>query len=294
MHVKNMQNDFNSLLPGAGKMSRRGFVATMAAVTGFALATHPVQAQTLIETTSDGLDTGDTTIPTFDQSMLPVFYARPAGSHPVPVVLVVSEIFGVHEYIRDTARRLAHAGYLAIAPELFFRQGDPRQIESVAEIIQTIVSQVPDEQVMLDLDACAAWASEKAGDASRLGITGFCWGGRITWLYAAHNPELRAGVAWYGRLDGLPSEKQPQYPIDIAADLHAPVLGLYGGEDQGIPVEDVETMREELEQAGKESLIVLYPDAPHAFHADYRPSYREAEALDGWQKMLEWFDRNSN
>ncbi|MHC3017505.1 dienelactone hydrolase family protein [Klebsiella pneumoniae] len=291
MHSHDQQTDFNSLLPNSGTMTRRGFVTTMA-VAGFALAAQPVQAQSVISTSDEGLDTGDTSIASHDGKMLPLYYARPAGTEALPVVLVVSEIFGVHEYIRDTARRLAHAGYLAIAPELFFREGDPRQIESVGEIIQNIVSRVPDAQVMLDLDHCAAWSATQGGDPSRLGITGFCWGGRITWLYAAHNPQLKAGVAWYGRLDGLPSERQPQHPIDIAADLHAPVLGLYGDQDQGIPVEDVEAMLADLAHAGKNSEIVLYPDAPHAFHADYRPSYREDAAQDGWKRLLDWFGRH--
>ncbi len=285
-----MQNthdpQFDSLLPAA-RLSRRGFVTTLAAA-GFALAVQPVQAQSVISTDTAGLDTGEAAI-AVDGGELPVYFARPAAGDTLPVILVVQEIFGVHEYIRDVCRRLAHEGYLAIAPELFFRQGDPSTIESVGEILQGIVAKVPDAQVMADLDACAAWAAGKGGDATRLGITGFCWGGRIALLYAAHNPALKAAVAWYGSLDGAPSEHRPKHPIDVVDALHAPVLGLYGGQDQGISLDDVEMMREALEKAGQPSEIVVYPDAPHAFHADYRPSYRKEEAEDGWQRLTAWF-----
>jgi len=278
--------EFDSLLPAA-HMDRRGFVTTLAAA-GFALAVQPVQASSVISTDSAGLDVGSTTI-TLGDGALPVYFARPAQGDKLPVVLVVQEIFGVHEHIRDVCRRLAKRGYLAIAPELFFRQGDPTKLENVADILSAIVSKVPDAQVLADLDACAAWAGSRGGDAARLAITGFCWGGRITWLYAAHNPGLKAGVAWYGRLDGAPSDKQPQQPIDVAAHLTAPVLGLYGGQDQGIPLDDVEAMREAMKAAGKSGEIIVYPDAPHAFHADYRPSFRKDEAEDGWKRLLEWF-----
>lgn len=281
--------DFDSLLP-AMPLDRRAFVTTLVAA-GFALAVQPVHAQTVIATDSDGLDTGSVSIPV-QGGELPAFFARPAGGTNLPTVLVVQEIFGVHEYIRDVCRRLAKLGYLAIAPELFFRQGDPSTISSVPEIIQNIVSKVPDAQVMSDLDALAAWAGSNGGDPARLAITGFCWGGRITWLYAAHNPNLKAGVAWYGRLDGIPGELTPKHPLDIAANLNAPVLGLYGGQDQGIPLTDVEAMQDALESAGGKSEIFVYPDAPHAFHADYRPSFRKEAAEDGWQKLKEWLTRH--
>jgi len=277
---------FDSLLPAA-RLDRRGFVTTLAAA-GFALAVQPVHAQTVITTDADGLDTGDVPLPV-EGGNLPVYFARPAGGRDLPTVLVVQEIFGVHEHIKDVCRRFAKAGYLAIAPELYFRQGDPRTIDNVAELLQAIVSKVPDAQVLADLDACAAWAAGNGGDAERLAITGFCWGGRIVWLYAAHNPKLKAGVAWYGRLDSPPTDLQPRHPVDVAAELKAPVLGLYGGADQGIPLEDVELMREELERAKSPSTIHVYPDAPHAFHADYRPTYRKEEAQDGWKRALEWF-----
>ncbi len=278
--------EFDSLLPAA-QMDRRAFVTTLAA-TGFALAVQPVHAQSVITTPADGLDAGTATVAAGGDA-LPVYYARPAGGSKLPTVLVVQEIFGVHAHIADVCRRLAKLGYLAIAPELYFRQGDPSKVENVGAIISDIVSKVPDAQVMADLDACAAWAATQGGDGTRLMITGFCWGGRITWLYAAHNPKLTAGVAWYGRIDGAPSELTPKHPIDVAASLHAPVLGLYGGKDQGIPPEDVEAMREALKKAGSRSEIVVYPDAPHAFHADYRPSYRKQEAEDGWGRLKAWF-----
>ncbi len=282
-------SQFDSLLPSA-KLDRRGFVTTLAAA-GFALAVQPVHAQTVITTDADGLDTGDAALDVAG-GKLPVYFARPAGGKDLPTVLVVQEIFGVHEHIKDVCRRFAKQGYLAIAPELFFRQGDPRTIENVGEIIQSIVNKVPDAQVLSDLDACAAWAAKNGGDPARLAITGFCWGGRITWLYAAHNPQLKVGVAWYGRLDSAPSELQPKQPVDLAADLKAPVLGLYGGADQGIPLDDVDLMRDELKRAGSPSEIHVYPDAPHAFNADYRPTYRKEEAEDGWKRLLEWFKRH--
>ena len=282
-------SQFDSLLPSA-KLDRRGFVTTLAAA-GFALAVQPVHAQTVITTDADGLDTGDAALDV-EGGKLPVYFARPAGGKDLPTVLVVQEIFGVHEHIKDVCRRFAKQGYLAIAPELFFRQGDPRTIENVAELIQAIVSKVPDAQVLADLDACAAWAAKNGGDPARLAITGFCWGGRITWLYAAHNPQLKVGVAWYGRLDSAPSELQPKQPVDLAADLKAPILGLYGGADQGIPLDDVDLMRDELKRAGSPSEIHVYPDAPHAFNADYRPTYRKEDAEDGWKRLLEWFKRH--
>lgn len=283
-------SEFDSLLPSA-RLDRRAFVATFAAA-GFALAVQPVQASTVISTDSKGLEDGDAKIKVGNDA-LPVYFARPAGGEKRPTVLVVQEIFGVHAYIRDVCRRLAKLGYLAIAPELYFRQGDPTKADNVGAILSGIVSKVPDAQVMGDLDACATWATSHGGDPDRLAITGFCWGGRITWLYAAHNPKLKAGVAWYGRLDGAPSELNPKHPLDIAASLHAPVLGLYGGQDQGIPLDDVEAMREALKDAGKPGELVVYPDAPHAFHADYRPSYRPTEAADGWQRLQAWLKQNN-
>jgi carboxymethylenebutenolidase len=204
---------------------------------------------------------------------------------------VVQEVFGCDDYLKDTCRRLAKRGYQAIAPELYARQGEPGEATSREELFK-IVGRVSDAQVAGDLDACAAWAERNDGDPTRLGVTGFCWGGRAVWLYAAHNPKLKAGVAWYGRLTGEATELQPKYPIDVAADLKAPVLGLYGGKDQGIPLADVEKMRAALAAAKQPSEFVVYPDAQHAFHADYRPSYSAAAANDGWAKCLAWFRKH--
>lgn len=258
---------------------------------GFAAAVLPVVAQTAIRTDAAGLVVGEVMVPVGEFKM-PVYRAMPAGRSHLPVVLVVSEIFGVHEYIADVARRFAKQGYLAIAPELFVRQGDAGSYGEIARLLAEVVSQVPDAQVMRDLDACVAWAGTNGGDARRVAVTGFCWGGRVAWLYAAHNPSLKAGAAWYGRLSGPSSALQPVHPLDVAARLHAPVLGLYGGKDEGIPLEHVERMKATLaagSEAAKRSAFVVYPEAPHAFHADYRPSYRQDAAEDGWRRCLAWF-----
>ncbi len=270
-------------------LSRREMVVTTLA-TGFAAAVQPVVAQTMITTDTEGLEAGETKIKVEDGE-IPAYQAMPAEGGPFPVVLVVQEIFGVHEHIKDICRRLAKEGYMAIAPELFARQGDVSGL-SINEILP-IVAKVPDQQVMSDLDAAVAHAAASGrADTNRLAITGFCWGGRIAWLYAAHNPNLKAAVAWYGRLVGQQSETTPRHPIDIASELKAPVLGLYGAADQGIPVETVERMRSACEAAGKTCEIIIYPDAPHAFHADYRPSYRPEPAKDGWSRMLAWFRKH--
>lgn len=267
--------------------NRREFLVT-ALGAGFALAVLPVAAET-ITTDSRGLTAGPVTIPVAD-GMIPAYRALPENGEDLPLVLVVQEIFGVHEHIRDVCRRLAKRGYFAVAPELYARQGDVSKLETITQIIERVVSKVPDAQVLADLDATTAWAAASGQvDAERLAITGFCWGGRIVWLYAAHNPALKAGVAWYGRLTSQRDELQPRHPLDLAAQLKAPVLGLYGGADTGIAVEDVERMRTALKAAGQSSEIVVYPDAPHGFHADYRPSYRKDAAEDGWQRMLMWF-----
>ena len=270
-------------------LTRRGFVVTTLAV-GFALAVRPVSAETIV-TDSTGLKAGEIVIRTGD-GRIPAYRARPANGSAVPVVLVVQEIFGVHEHIKDLCRRLAKLGYLAIAPELYARQGDVSRLSSIDEILK-IVAKVPDAQVLSDLDAAAAWANESGeGNTEQLGITGFCWGGRMVWLYAAHNAALKAGVAWYGRLVGTPSDLQPQHPIDVASVLKAPVLGLYGGDDKGIPLDTVERMERELKKAGSSSHIVVYPHTPHGFNADYRPSYRKEQAEDGWKRLQEWFTRH--
>jgi len=270
------------------QITRRGF-AGVALGAGFALAVQPVSAETII-TPEDGLDTGDVTV-TVGAEAIPAYRARPQGKTGEGVVIVTQEIFGVHEHIRDLCRRLAKAGYYAIAPDLYVRQGDPTKAEDIKTLVETIVSKVPDAQVMGDLDATAAFAANEGADAAKLAITGFCWGGRIVWLYAAHQPALKAGVAWYGRLVGEPDALHPQHPVDIAKELKAPVLGLYGEKDGGIPLESIEAMRAALGPDSPSSIHV-YPGAPHGFNADYRESYVEADAKDGWAKMVAFFAAN--
>jgi carboxymethylenebutenolidase len=292
-------NDFNSLVP-AQNFSRRGFVGATVSATvsagvgvGFAASVLPVSAQT-IKTDSTGLTVGEVTIMVGDFKMA-AYRAAPAGKTNLPVVLVISEIFGVHEHIADVARRFAKLGYLAIAPEMFLRQGDAQGYAEISKLIAEVISKVPDAQVMADLDATVAWAQANGGDTSKLGITGFCWGGRITWMYAAHNPKVKAGVAWYGRLVGAPNALSPTNPVDVVAKLGGPVLGLYGGADTGIPQASVDTMKAALatgNDAAKRSEFVVYPDTPHAFHADYRPSYRKEAADDGWKRATAWFKAN--
>jgi carboxymethylenebutenolidase len=275
----------------APELSRRQFVVTSLAV-GFAAAVRPVQAETVVTTDAVGLSAGEVMIPAGGIE-IPGYRAMPAGASRRPVVLVVQEIFGVHEHIKDVCRRLAKLGYLAVAPSLYARQGDVSKMTDIQQIVSEVVSKVPDAQVMADLDATVAWADGGGeGDAAKVGITGFCWGGRIVWLYAAHSVRLKAGVAWYGRLMGAPNDLQPIPPIDVVKALRAPVLGLYGGADQGIPLADVERMRVALKASGQASEIVVYPDAPHGFHADYRPSYRPEAAKDGWRRLQEWFKKN--
>lgn len=283
-------SDFDCPVPGL-PLSRQVFVSdTLAA--GYALAVRPRSGQSVIQTSADGLVAGDIHIRGVDKTAVRAYWVQPAGKGPFPTVLVVQEIFGIHEYIRDTCRRLARQGYQAIAPNLFQRYGDPMGIPTVQEIMTDIVAEVADAQVLSDLDACATWAATNGGDPQRLSLTGFCWGGRIAWLYAAHNPCLRAAVAWYGRLTGKSSPMTPRHPVELAGALQAPVLGLYGGNDASIPQEDVEAMREAIASSGKRAEIVVYPEAGHAFHADYRPSFRAADAANGWARMLEWFRTN--
>ena len=262
---------------------------------GYAVATWPI-AETAIRTETQGLQAGEVKIPSFDGFEVPGYAARLNTGGRLPIVLVIQEIFGVHEHIKDVCRRLAQEGYYAIAPELYARQGDVSQMQDIQQIIQQVVSKVPDQQVMLDLDATVDYAVQSGqGDAERLGITGFCWGGRVVWLYSAHQPRLKAGAAWYGRLVAAPhanSALNPKQPVDVAGELHGAILGLYGGKDEGIPLATVEQMRAALAAAGKSGTcqIVVYPEAGHAFNADYRPSYHRASALDAWAKMLTWFN----
>ena len=297
---QDQKSEFDALLPGksteAGASRRTALKAALGV--GYAATAMPIMAQTAIKTPSDGLKTGETT---FDVNgfKVPAFYAAPAGKTNLPVILVIQEIFGVHEYIADTARRFAQAGYLAIAPELFARQGDPTKYGEMAKLQAEVVSKVPDEQVMADLDGAVKWAGSNGGDLKKVGITGFCWGGRITWLYASQSKNVKAGVAWYGRLVGTASALQPMHPVDLAAQISAPVLGLYGEKDGGIPLTTVDQMKAALAEAGgkgnaaaKASEFVIYADAPHAFHADYRPSYRKEAADDGFKRALAWFKTN--
>jgi carboxymethylenebutenolidase len=284
--------ELDSLAPSRA-FSRRDFARTSVGA-GFAAAVMPIEAQTQIKTESAGLTVSEVTIAVGDFKM-PAYRAMPAGRSALPVVLVLSEIFGVHEHIADVARRFARQGYLAIAPELFVRQGDAGSYGEIAKLMSEVVSQAPDAQVMADLDACVAWARANGGDTSKLAVTGFCWGGRITWLYAAHNPGVKAGVAWYGRLVGETNALQPAHPVDVAGKLKAPVLGLYGEKDAGIALDSVDKMKQALaagSAAAKKSEFVIYPEAPHAFHADYRPSYRKDAADDGWKRCLAWFKSN--
>ena len=298
MTNKNWVDDIESLVDVDAKAhagaSRRDVLRGALGV-GFAAAVLPVSANT-ISTPIAGLDTKEIQIKVDDEDV-PVYVAKPEGKTTgMPVVLVISEIFGAHEHICDIARRFAREGYLAMAPELFIRQGDPMGYAQIADLIREVISKTPDEQVRRDLDACVAWAKQNGGDVSRLGITGFCWGGRQVWMYAASQPLVKAAVAWYGRLEGEPTPFTPQHPVQVADKIQAPVLGLYGGADRGISLESVERMKALLGDAGKKgnkaaaaSAFVVYPDAPHAFHADYRPSYRKEAAQDGWQRCLAWF-----
>lgn len=294
---QDQKNQFDSLLPGrtteAGASRRTALKAALGV--GYAATAMPIMAQSAITTPEAGLTTGQEVIDVAGASV-PLYYAMPAGKKNLPVVLVVQEIFGVHAYIADTCRRFAKAGYLAIAPDLYARYGDASTYKEIAKLMSELVAKVPDAEVMADLDAVVGWAAENGGNTKKLAVTGFCWGGRVTWLYAAHNPAVKAGVAWYGRLVGASTELTPKHPVDLAASLKGPVLGLYGGQDSGIPLTTVNTMKDALAEAGakgnraaKASEFVVYPQAPHAFHADYRPSYRKEAAEDGFQRALAWF-----
>jgi carboxymethylenebutenolidase len=291
--MKNLTHDFDSLVANTSlsdDLDRRSFMK-VALGSSFAAAVLPVAAQSVVKTDTASLLAGTVTL-TVKGQQVPMYRAQPAGKSNLPVVLVVSEIFGVHEHIADVARRFAKQGYLALAPELFVRQDDPHAVRAIADLMKEIVAKVPDEQVMGDLDACVDWAKANGGNPDKMAITGFCWGGRITWLYASHNPRLKAAVAWYGRLVGDHTALTPKQPVDIAPDLKVPVLGLYGGRDDSIPQESVDKMRAALAQGSSGSEIVVYPDSGHAFHADYRPSYVAADARDGWKRCLAWLSEH--
>ncbi len=292
------QREVDSMRPSSmQETTRRSFMTRTvggAVGAGFAAAAGPVMAQTVVKTDTVGLKAGEVMLKVGDTQM-PVYVAQPEGKTNLPVILVVSEIFGVHEHIADVVRRFAKAGYYAMAPELFIRQGDVNKYGSIAELVKEVIAKVPDAQAMGDLDACAAYAKANGG-SDKVGVTGFCWGGRITWLYAAH-ANVKAGVAWYGRVAAAasPTALQPTQPSDLAKTLKAPVLGLYGGKDDGIPQDGIEKMKAALAQgsaAAKKSEFMVYPEALHGFHADYRPSYYKAAADDGWKRCLAWFKAN--
>jgi carboxymethylenebutenolidase len=289
--------EFDALLPGQSTLdgANRRTALKVALGVGYAAATGPTMAQTAIRTSAVGLTTGESKYDVAGFSV-PLYHAAPQGKTNLPVVLVIHEIFGVHEYIADICRRFAKAGYLAIAAELYARQGDPSQYQEMAKLMADLVSKVPDLQVMGDLDGATKWAGENGGNLKKVGVTGFCWGGRITWLYAEQSSNVKAAVAWYGRLVGTASALTPKHPLDLAAGLKAPVLGLYGGQDGGIALTTINQMKDALADAGakgnaaaKGSEFVVYEDAPHAFHADYRASYRKEAAADGFAKALTWF-----
>lgn len=281
--------ELNSLFPEQENNSRRGFLVTTLPA-GFALAVQPVSGQT-ITTNTDGITAGEVKVPVADGEM-PAYRAFPNKGKNFPVVVVVQEIFGVHEHIKDLCRRLAKKGHYAIAPALFARQGDPAKIQDMQVLVRDIVSKVPDAQVMTDIDSTLAFADRNEGNGKKAAITGFCWGGRIVWLYAVHNPKIKAGAAWYGRMEGQSSPLQPNHPIDFASKLKVPILGLYGGKDQGIPQSSIGKMREALKAGTSKSNIILYASAQHGFNADYRPSYGKVDAEDAWARMLAWFKKN--
>jgi len=277
---------------GSTGLDRRKLLAGGAFAAGFAAACRPVSSSA-VQTSGEGLKEEAVSIRASNGFAMPAFVARPAAARAAPIIVVVHEIFGVHEWIRDLCRRFAQAGYYAIAPDLFARHGDATKIADFKQLIGTIVSKASDEQVLKDIDATYAWAGSHGGDGRRRGITGFCWGGRVVWLYAAHSRELDAGVAFYGRLISDKTELQPLSVIEQVSQLKAPVLGQYGALDKGIPVADVEKMQAALKIAGKSppDAITVHPGADHGFMADYRPSYNEAAAKAAWQATLDWFGK---
>jgi carboxymethylenebutenolidase len=293
-----MYQDISDSNPSAPRLDRREFFATSIFAAGmFAAAVTPISAQTKITTDNKGLIEGEVKIPVADGE-IPAYRAMPdTKNKKFPVVLVVHEIFGVHEWIQDVSRRFAKLGYMAVAPALYARQGDVKTITEIRQLQRDIFSKIPDTQAMSDLDATIAWAKKNSGNTKKLSITGFCWGGRIVWLYASHNTDVDAGAAWYGRLVPNPeqpkNEVQPTMPIDVAKDLKVPVIGFYGGQDQGIPLDTVQRMQDELKKGKSKSEIVVYPNAQHGFHADYRPSYNKEASEDAWTKLQEWFKKNN-
>jgi carboxymethylenebutenolidase len=290
--VQDAQALLDAAVPAQPVTASRRTALKAALGVGYAAAVLPELAHSAINTSGDGIVQGEVMV-NVDGFDVPVFRSQPKGDGPFPVVLVLSEIFGVHEHIADITRRFAKLGYMALAPELFVRHGDAQGYAVMADLFKEVINKVRDEQVMADLDAVVAWAAANGGDVNRLGVTGFCWGGRQVWLYAAHQPKVKAAVAWYGRLVGETSPRTPKQPLDVAAQVHAPVLGLYGGADQGIGLDTVAQMQNALKaatsnRAAQASRFVVFDDAPHAFHADYRPSYREQAAKEGWAQCVQW------
>jgi carboxymethylenebutenolidase len=286
-----MLDESKALFPPLPPLSRRGFVATTLATAGYTLAAGPVAAQTVVQTDAQGLTAGDVRIPVSGDEMVG-YRAKPASGSGHPTVVVCQEIFGIHEYIKDTCRRLAKAGYLAVAPDYYFRQGDPSKASDVQGAV-AVANKKPDAELLSDLDATVRWATATdGGNAQKVGVTGFCRGGRATWMFSTHNPALKAGVAWYGPVVGQASDLTPKSPLERVADLKCPVLGLYGSADTGIPVDTLKQMETAAKGAGKTVEFVIYPDAPHAFHADYRQTYRADPAKDGWSRMLDWFKKH--
>lgn len=292
-----MEHDIVNTIPNPSTLDRREFFVTSILAAGtFATAVQPIAAQTKITTDAEGLIHGEVKIPVSD-GQIPAYRAMPdKKGGKFPIVLVVHEIFGVHEYIQDICRRFAKLGFMAVAPALYARVGEVKDLADPASINRQVFSKIPDNESMSDLDAAATWAAKNGGNANKLSITGFCWGGRIVWLYAAHNPKLKAGAAWYGRVVPTPNSPvnavQPQTPINFAATMKPPVIGFYGALDNGIPVEGVKRMQDELKKGKSGSEIIIYPNAGHGFHADYRQSFNKEAAEDAWKKLLEWFKKN--
>ncbi len=291
-----MKEENNKPISSAISLDRREFLVTSILAGAFAAAVLPIQAQTRIITDANNLIVGEVKIPVTGGE-IPAYRAMPdAKNKNFPVVLVIHEIFGVHEWIQDVCRRFAKLGYMAIAPALYARQGEVSTIQTSGELNRQIFSKIPDAQSMSDLDATVGWAKKNHGNTNKLSITGFCWGGRIVWLYAAHNPKVDAGAAWYGRVVPTPNspknEAQPTTPIDYAKDLKVPVIGFYAGLDKGIPLDGVHKMQDELKKGKSKSEIIVYPNADHGFLADYRPSYNQEASIEAWKKMQEWFKKN--
>ena len=292
-----MREDISNTNPEAPILGRREFFVTSILAAGlYAAAVTPIQAQTKITTSAEGLVAGEVQIPVGD-GMIPAYRAMPdKKGGKFPVVMVVHEIFGVHEWIQDVCRRFAKLGYMAVAPALYAREGEVKDLKDAREINRQVYSKIPDTQSMTDLDSTVAWAAKNSGNTKKLSITGFCWGGRIVWLYAAHNPKVKAGAAWYGRVVPTPNSPvnalQPTTPIDHVKELKVPVIGFYGGQDKGITLDGVQRMQDELKKGKSKSEIVVYPNADHGFHADYRPSYNKQSSEDAWAKLQAWFKKH--